>query len=224
MSVSSLINHILEAIKWPVAAFCLIILPFSVVALSDSKIIGEVFSNNGAIVAGFSIYLVVWFFYFRRPSAGSFFSTFEHELTHAIFAWATFKKVTGLTATWREGGVCSWEGGKNWLIFIAPYFFPTLMLVPIVLSFVVKREYFEAVEIMLGAVMAYHMTSTYLETHSNQTDLQETSFLFAFLFLPTANIMVYTTALIYFVRGPKEASDYVVECCSRAWDWLLLLT
>jgi hypothetical protein len=224
MSVSSLINHILEAIKWPVAAFCLIILPFSVVALSDSKIIGEVFSNNGAIVAGFSIYLVVWFFYFSRPSAGSFFSTFEHELTHAIFAWATFKKVTGLTATWREGGVCSWEGGKNWLIFIAPYFFPTLMLVPIVLSFVVKREYFEAVEIMLGAVMAYHMTSTYLETHSNQTDLQETSFLFAFLFLPTANIMVYTTALIYFVRGPKEASDYVVECCSRAWDWLLLLT
>jgi hypothetical protein len=224
MSVSSLINHILEAIKWPVAAFCLIILPFSVVALSDSKIIGEVFSNNGAIVAGFSIYLVVWFFYFSRPSAGSFFSTFEHELTHAIFAWATFKKVTGLKATWREGGVCSWEGGKNWLIFIAPYFFPTLMLVPIVLSFVVKREYFEAVEIMLGAVMAYHMTSTYLETHSNQTDLQETSFLFAFLFLPTANIMVYTTALIYFVRGPKEASDYVVECCSRAWDWLLLLT
>ena len=224
MSVSSLINHILEAIKWPVAAFCLIILPFSVVALSDSKIIGEVFSNNGAIVAGFSIYLVVWFFYFSRPSAGSFFSTFEHELTHAIFAWATFKKVTGLTATWREGGVCYFEGGKNWLIFIAPYFFPTLMLVPIVLSFVVKREYFEAVEIMLGAVMAYHMTSTYLETHSNQTDLQETSFLFAFLFLPTANIMVYTTALIYFVRGPKEASDYVVECCSRAWDWLLLLT
>jgi hypothetical protein len=77
---------------------------------------------------------------------------------------------------------------------------------------------------MLGAVMAYHMTSTYLETHSNQTDLQETSFLFAFLFLPTANIMVYTTALIYFVRGQKEASDYVVECCSRAWDWLLFLT
>ena len=224
MSVSSLIDHILEAMKWPVAALCLIILPFSVVALSDSKIISEVFSNNGAIVAGFSIYLVTWFFYFRRPSAGSFFSTFEHELTHAIFAWATFKKVTGLTATWREGGVCYFEGGKNWLIFIAPYFFPTLMLVPIVLSFVVKREYFEAVEIMLGAVMAYHMTSTYLETHSNQTDLQETSFLFAFLFLPTANIMVYTTALIYFVRGPKEASDYVVECCSRAWDWLLLLT
>lgn len=224
MSVSSLIDHILETIKWPVAVFCLIILPFSVVALSDSKIIGEVFSNNGAIVAGFSIYLVAWFFYFSRPSAGSFFSTFEHELTHAIFAWATFKKVTGLTATWREGGVCYFEGGKNWLIFIAPYFFPTLMLVPIVLSFVVKREYFEAVEIMLGAVMAYHMTSTYLETHSSQTDLKETSFLFAFLFLPTANIMVYTTALIYFVRGPKEASDYVVECCSRAWDWLLLLT
>jgi hypothetical protein len=97
------------------------------------------------------------------------------------------------------------------------------MLVPIALSLVVKREYFDAVEIMLGAVMAYHMTSTYIETHWGQTDLKETSFLFAFLFLPTANVMIYATALIYFVRGSNEASDYVVECCTRTWDWLLRL-
>ena len=223
MSVSSLIDQFLGAIKWPIAAACIIILPFSLIELRDSQIIGEVFSYNRAIIAGFLIYLVAWFVYFSRPSVGSFFSTFEHELTHAIFAWATFKKVTGLTATWREGGFCSMEGGKNWLIFIAPYFFPTLMLVPIALSFVVKREYFEAVEIMLGAVMAYHMTSTYIETHWGQTDLKETSFLFAFLFLPTANVMIYGTALIYFVRGSNDASDYVFECCISAWDWLTRL-
>ena len=223
MSVSSSIDYLLGAIKWPFAVACLIILPFSVIELSDSKIIVDVFSNNNAIIVGFLVYFVAWVFYFSRPTAGSFFSTFEHELTHAIFAWVTFKKVTGLTATWREGGVCYFEGGKNWLIFIAPYFFPTLMIVPIVLSFVVKREYFEAVEMMLGAVMAYHMTSTYVETHLGQTDLKETSFLFAILFLPTANVVVYTTALIYFVRGSNEASDYVLKCCTSAWNWLLLL-
>lgn len=223
MSVSSLIDQGLEMIKWPVAAASIIILPFSLVELRDSQIIDEVFSYNLAILVGFAIYFVLWLVYFSKPSAGSFFSTFEHELTHAVFAWITFKRVTGLIATWNEGGSCRVEGGQNWLIFIAPYFFPTLMLVPIALSFVVKREYFESVEILLGAVMAYHMTSTYVETHRGQTDLQETSFLFAFLFLPAANVMIYGAALIYFVRGANDASDYVFDCWFSAWDWFARL-
>ena len=123
MSVSSLIDQFLGAIKWPIAAVCIIILPFSLIELRDSQIIGEVFSYNRAIIAGFLIYLVAWFVYFSRPSVGSFFSTFEHELTHAIFAWATFKKVTGLTATWREGGSAPSKEVRIGLFLLRPIFF-----------------------------------------------------------------------------------------------------
>ena len=221
MSVSGLIDQGLEMIKWPLAVASVVVLPFSLIELRDSEIVGDIFSDNQTILVGFAIYFVLWLVYFSKPSAGSFFSTFEHELTHAVFAWITFKRVTGLTATWNSGGVCYIEGGGNWLIYIAPYFFPTLILVPIALSFIVDRQYFNSVEIMLGAVMAYHMTSTYVEIHSNQTDLQQTSFLFAFLFLPTANVMIYGTALIYFVRGSKGASEYVFDCWSTAWDWVI---
>ncbi|HCC44597.1 MAG TPA: hypothetical protein DEQ32_09385 [Gammaproteobacteria bacterium] len=220
MIISSLIDRIIETIKWPLAIASILMLPFSLLELRDSGIVSDVFSYHQAILIGFAAYILAWLVYFKKDSAGSFFSTFEHELTHAVFAWITFKRVSGLFVDWRAGGYCKIDGGMNWLIYIAPYFFPTLMIVPIALSFIVKREYFEAVQFLLGAVLAYHVTSTYEETHTGQTDLQETSFLFALLFLPTANIMIYGTALIYFVRGYADASDYVVSCWSETWHWV----
>ena len=190
------------------------------IELGDSGVIGEIFSNKVTILVGFFGYFLLWVLFFSKRSAGSFFSTFEHELTHALFAWITFKKVTGLQATWNSGGVCYIEGGENWLIYIAPYFFPTLMLIPMILSVVVDRQYFDSIEVMLGAVMAYHMTSTYVETHRGQTDLQETGFLFAALFLPTANVMIYGWALIYFLDGPYKATNYVLSCWASALQWV----
>ena len=202
------------------AAASIVILPFSLIELGDSGVIGEIFSNKLTILVGFIGYFLLWVFFFSKRSAGSFFSTFEHELTHALFAWITFKKVTGLQATWNSGGVCHIEGGKNWLIFIAPYFFPTLMLIPMGLSVIVDRQYYDSIEVMLGAVMAYHMTSTYVETHRGQTDLQETGFLFAALFLPTANVMIYGWGLIYFLDGPYKATNYVLSCWASALQWV----
>ena len=190
------------------------------IELGDSGVISELFTNKVTILVGFVGYFLLWVFFFSSRSAGSFFSTFEHELTHALFAWITFKKVTGLQTTWNSGGVCKFEGGKNWLIFIAPYFFPTLMLIPMGLSVVVDRQYHDSIEVMLGAVMAYHMTSTYVETHRGQTDLQETGFLFAALFLPTANVMIYGWALIYFLHGPFKATNYVLSSWASALQWV----
>ena len=221
MSISGFIDKGLEVIKWPLAAASILILPFSLIELRDSGVIGEIFSNKVTILGGFVGYFLLWVFFFSKRSAGSFFSTFEHELTHALFAWITFKKVTGLQATWNSGGVCYIEGGENWLIYIAPYFFPTLMLIPMILSVIVDRQYYDSIEVMLGAVMAYHMTSTYVETHSGQTDLQETGFLFAALFLPTANVMIYGWGLIYFVRTPELAFGYVFNRWVLASEWVL---
>ena len=221
MTISGFIDKGLEIIKWPLAAASILILPFSLIELRDSGVVGELFSSKVTILVGFVGYFLLWVFIFSKRSAGSFFSTFEHELTHALFAWITFKKVRGLQATWNSGGVCYIEGGENWLIYIAPYFFPTLMLIPMALSVVVDRQYYDSIEIMLGAVMAYHMTSTYVETHRGQTDLQETGFLFAALFLPTANVMIYGWALIYFLDGPDEGIDYVLSSWSTAWEWVV---
>ena len=100
MSVSSLIDQGLEVIKWPLAVASVAILLFSLIELRDFEIIAEIFIDNQNILVGFAIYFLLWLVYFSKPSGGSFFSTFEHELTHAVFARITFKRVTGLTATY----------------------------------------------------------------------------------------------------------------------------
>ena len=100
MSVSSLIDQGLEVIKWPLAVASVAILLFSLIELRDFEIIAEIFIDNQNILVGFAIYFLLWLVYFSKPSAGSFFSTFEHELTHAVFARITFKRVVGLTATY----------------------------------------------------------------------------------------------------------------------------
>ena len=56
------------------------------------------------------------------------FSTLEHELTHAIFAILSLNRVTGLNATGREGGVTHYQGYGNWVITLAPYFVPTVTI------------------------------------------------------------------------------------------------
>jgi hypothetical protein len=43
----------------------------------------------------------------------------------------------------------------------------------------------------LGATVAYHATSTWLETHKRQTDLLKVGLPFAWCFLPGANALLY---------------------------------
>jgi hypothetical protein len=43
----------------------------------------------------------------------------------------------------------------------------------------------------------FHHISTWRETHAGQTDLQETGFLFAWMFLPSANLLAAGTVFAF---------------------------
>ena len=53
--------------------------------------------------------------------------------------------------------------------------------------------------------MGYHLLSTWRELHPGQTDIQQTGTTFAWLFLPSANIAVYHSALVYSFFGAEAA-------------------
>jgi hypothetical protein len=53
----------------------------------------------------------------------SWLSTFEHEITHCLFAWLTGNKVGEIQITLRGCGHMTVLGSPNWLIDVAPYFF-----------------------------------------------------------------------------------------------------
>jgi len=221
MATQLIINRLLGVAKWPIAALAITMIPSALLSLVS--LFAELLSEPGSVsyfVLGAVLYLILDQILFKRRFMGSSFSTFEHELTHAIFAWMTFHRVTKLKVTWNSGGMIEIIGRGNWLISIAPYWFPTLCIPFMVMSGIAQLEGAWWVSAGLGATYSYHLLSTWRETHKEQTDLQQTSFLFAFLFLPTANIVTSGVVLAFAHGGSAESIAYVshlIEAYQEMW-------
>jgi hypothetical protein len=203
--MSKLIDKILWLLKWPIAIVSILLLPSSAKALLALAI--ECLKSPvlmGAFCGGVFLYMIVWFAIIKRTRA-SLILTIEHELTHCIFAWLTLHRVTDFKATWSEGGHMNYDREQdNWLVTIAPYFFPTAPLILLLCFWFFSDAGSMMLNFLLGISFTYHLTSTRRETGGHQTDLQKVGFPFAFMFLPTANI-VFSGIVIAFACGRSEA-------------------
>ena len=201
--------------KWPVAIFSvLMFLPALREALT---LIMQMIGNAGSVlpfIAGIAFYALLWLWLIRGWRV-TFFSTLEHEVTHAIFAWLTFHRVIGLKSTWKDGGHVVYRGIGNWLITSSPYFVPTICIFLIALFAWVPIFSQSIEEAIIGAAFAYHVTSTYRETHRNQTDLQQLGFLWCFLVLPTANLVINGLVLAHAMGGTAGMSGYLRSIWSQ---------
>ena len=211
-----IIDLTLAALKWPVALIALIVLPWSAAAFWDA--FTELTANGigpNDFLMGVIVYLIAWFLIFRSQLVGSYISTLEHELTHAIFALLTLHRVKGLRVTGYSGGHITYSGGRgNWLITISPYFVPTLaMLILPLQSWLGPIPLFE---LILGLTTSYHITSTYLETHEAQTDLKKTGKLFNWCFLPSANLLSYLFIFTWSDGGQELALQSVADVFQSA--------
>jgi hypothetical protein len=191
-TIAGALDRILAILKWPVAITGLVFLPGLVAALVEVvRAIAREPQPCLAFLAGAGICAVAWYLLFRKRTVGNFIVVLEHELTHALFAWLTFHRVIGFRATLRRGGHVRYLGRGNWLISIAPYFAPTLSIVAIAVLNWLPARYLAYGSAGLGATFAYHLLSTWSETHRHQTDLQEVGLVFSAVFLIAANSLVY---------------------------------
>lgn len=182
----------INLLKWPTAIFSLASLPAAVLCFGD-QVAGAFTEQMALFWVGSCGYLVLWYAIFSKKMWGSWLPTFEHELIHAIFAWLTFHRVTDFHASWSKGGHIRYIGGEgNWLITIAPYFFPLASLLCL-MTYIVNPTVFQGFfHIFMGVVVGFQGCSTWREVHRNQPDLKDVGWPFAFCFLPTANLLVYT--------------------------------
>ena len=189
--INKKISMFLSLIKWPVALVAIIFLPALTIELWN--IILQFILNINEyywVGLGMIVYYALWKFLLERSNM-SWLSTLEHEITHCLFAWLSFNKVTNIHVTLTSGGHMNYAGYNNWLISIAPYFFPTLTFsLLIIQSWAGVSDPF-IFQFFIGWSMTYHLLSTWEETHPNQTDLKEVGFLFAWLFLPSMNLLSY---------------------------------
>jgi hypothetical protein len=190
-SIAGGIDSALRWLRWPLAVLLLLVL-IPTLSACVSLLVGIVKAPEPIypFAGGLGIYLVFWTFLIRHWRT-TWLSTLEHELTHALFAMLTFHRVVGIRTTWRSGGHVRYLGTGNWLITLAPYFFPTvcMLLLPVFMLLPVLES--RAGDALLGAGFAYHVTSTIRETHLGQSDLHKAGFLFCLLVLPGLNLLTH---------------------------------
>jgi len=214
-AVGSALDRLLSWLKWPVAIVALIFLPGLVYALYF--VIRGIAAHPGhcaPFLVGAAVYAAAFVAVFQRRVG--FWTIAEHELTHALFAWLTCHRVVGFSAM-RGGGHVRYLGRGNWLIAIAPYFFPTFTLLVVAALTVLPPRDLAIGGAILGAAVAHHVLSTWSETHRHQSDLREVGWLWSWMFLPSVNAFVLGIVLAYaagtrsltahlaHVRGPSLA-------------------
>ena len=163
------------------------------------------------LLGGGALYIVSARIFVGKKRQG-WISTLEHELTHALFALITLHPVSSLQTTESQGGLITYRGGSNWLIVISPYFFPTFSFALILIMEVFGATNIWLGNLLLGFTIFYHLISTKHELHKGQTDLQETGFLFAWLFLPGANLLSFGI-LFAFCQGGLDGIITFIQAC-----------
>ena len=164
-------------------------------------------------VGGAIFWTVVWWAFLRRTRY-TFFLTLEHELTHAIFAWLTFHRVVDLRVTLTQGGQISYVGRGNWLISLAPYFWPTISLLLMLIVWLLPAATHGVGEALIGMSFAWHVTSTIRETHPGQTDISKSGKLFSLMFLPAANMLAIGSLLAFAHGGIGKVGRFWLDA---AW-------
>ncbi len=126
---------------------------------------------------------------------------FGHELTHALWAWLFGGRVKKMKVTSGGGHVIVTK--TNFLITLAPYFFP-LYAVIIIAIFAAGhwiwgwQKFLVYFDLLLGAAYAFHVTLTFHTLQTQQSDITSQGYLFsgAIIFLGNAGILLFGIPLL----------------------------
>lgn len=209
---------VLSAATTPLLAWGLLLLLFRVIRAP---------LNIVPFAIGGALFIFLWRRWLRASRIGRFLITLEHEATHALFALLTGHRILSFHASMGKGGQVRIQGEGNWLIVVAPYFFPTSALLLFLLAYLLPLQgLLPWSGMMLGTALAYHIVSTYRETHRDQTDIQQLGMLFCWLFLPAANLAVVGLLLSFAHAGSAGLHQWLADVAAplqTLWSWLMEL-
>ena len=125
---------------------------------------------------------------------------FGHELTHALWVWLQGGEVSEFSVG-RDGGYIIADR-RDFLVSLAPYFFPLYSIVVIVAFGAVGHyhpgiwEYRRWLFGVVGATWAFHFTFTCWMIPKQQTDLRLHGTFFSLVVIYIANLCVLTILFI----------------------------
>lgn len=145
-----------------------------------------------------------YFLVFRRKHKLIFYMTFEHELTHNIWAMLTFNKPTGFHVNQDGSGLFQFEMGSNYsriFITLAPYFFPTSCMIWLLFYEFFKPEYHFIYFSLMGIFFGYQFFRIQDDFGSHQTDIQKFGMLISLLFIIPMYIIFFGAIVSLTING-----------------------
>lgn len=179
---------------------------------------------------GFLLYLIIHFL-FKRPILSY---VVGHELTHALFAILFGGSVKAFHASEKGGRVHLTK--SNFVITLAPYFFPLYTFFALVAFWLARAASAPALEpwlvLVAGAAFAFHivLTATFLQT--DQNDIREHGAFFSYPLIFLFNIIL--TALLirlllaqdmsypaYLIDGIMRSVRLIVLVITKLYEWIV---
>ena len=196
--MQTLLNKFINLFKWPVAIYMLILLPAIFASVDSFSFVNYNFMLFGGGIIGYLLLRIA-----SDSSARVSMQTIVHELTHSFFALLTFHKIKKISLAQDNSGEMAFEGEGNWLIVIAPYFFPLLVFFFMIFEYVwlLFLPYNFILTLAFGYLTGMHIDTVVSQIHEKQTDLPKVSYLFCALFLPGANLATIGSILAYNSRN-----------------------
>jgi len=139
--------------------------------------------------AGVACWIVI-FLFLPKPM---WIYVFGHELTHALWTWLFGGRVKRFRASSRGGHVLITK--TNFLIALAPYFFPVYAVL-LIAAFAIGHLIWNWAHLLvwfhllLGAAYAFHVTLTWTALRTEQTDITSQGWLFSAVVIYLGNIVV----------------------------------
>ena len=173
----------------------------------------------------FSLGVLLWIIAFVGLPKPVLVYVYGHELTHAVWVWLMGGRVSHFEAT-RDGGYIITDK-SNFLIALAPYFFPFYSLLTIAIWGLVSlfhplNSHLEYLFTLIGLTWGFHLSFTVWMIPKGQTDLSEHGHFFSLVVIYLMNLALLVTFLVGASRHvtlkdySKEALRSAVELSSAA--------
>jgi len=153
---------------------------------------------------------------------------FGHELTHAFWTWLFGGKVKRFKAS--SGGGHVVVSKSNFLIALAPYFFPLYVVLVVAVFWLGNliwnwRSFLVWFHLMVGAAYAFHATLTWHILKTDQTDISQQGYLFsaAVIFLGNMVVLLIGIPLLLPKVTLLNALGWWLECTGEVLHHLARL-
>ncbi len=175
-------------------------------------------------VHGLWIGFVLWLLIYAVTPRALRTYVLAHELTHALWAWAMGARIKGIKVG-RDGGHVKLSH-TNFLITLAPYFFPFYTMVLIALHAVLSifydlSQYAPVWMGWIGLTWGFHFTFTIYALRQRQPDIQAHGHIFSYSIITLFNILgIYIWITAITERSWNLAAHEIWQSTRMVYEWL----